>query len=404
MQKSHHELYVNFVSPSYHAYISNQAERLPSQRLEIITVYLLHDRPEEDHTKLSIHNNTQVAAMLDENLPSFHIKPSADNELNSTVFQSAQGSDLRPEYMIRRPDPRTPAAKNCYALALYDPFNPDVLYGEVLVNPEWAQPTLSAAEMRALNGAPAAPTPVVPNSFAIQLYNPDQQITVKRGEKTWGTSSSWEFLLPQSTFRVPSASALDRSQDDPAISDITPKVVFRWKRDNKFTKDISCYMSGKSTDTKKTKEPDITVAMFRGGKTVTIYQPNLHRVDVEDMKGLEVVLLLGAQVIKDLYITPSRDTFNLSSQSIGRKNSMNLIGRNNSGGIAGSPTGAQRKNSNPVVPASQNLPASNRPRGPSNTNSRPPPTDPRTQWQIDAEAEALTAALQAEEERERKAR
>jgi len=331
--------------------------------------------------------------MLDENLPSFHIKPSADNDLNSTIFQSAHGSEPLPEYVLRRLDPKAPSAKNCYAIALYDPFNPDVLYAEILVQPEWTQPTLTNAETRALNGAPAPPIPVVPSSFAIQLYNPDQQVNVKRAEKTWGASSSWEFLLPQNSFRVPSASTLDRSQDDPASSDITPKIAFRWKRDNKFTKDITCYMSGKSTDTKKNKEPDIIVAMFKAGKELTIYEPNLHRVDVEDKKGMEVVLLLGAQTIKDLYITPSRDTFNLSSQTIGRKNS---------GGAVGIPD-PTRKNSNPI-PASQILPNLGRPHAKSNSDPRPPPADARTEWQIEAEGEALRAAIQAEEDRARKAR
>jgi len=340
--------------------------------------------------------------MLDENLPSFTFKPSVDNELHSTVFQSANGSEPQPEYVLRRPDPKIPAAKNCYATGLYDPFNTEVLYAEILVHPEWSQPNLSAAEVRALNGVPAPPTPVVPNSFAIQLYNPDQQVVVKKAEKSWGASSSWEFFLPQSTFRVPSVSTIDRSQNDPTVSDLTPKVAFRWKRDNKFSKDITCYMSGKTTDTKKTKEPDITVAMFRAGKEVTIYEPNLHRVDVEDKKGMEVVLLLGAQAIKDLYISPPRDVFNLSSQTIGRKNSMSLIGRSTTGAMAAVPTSSRRKNSNPV-PASQIIP-SRRPDANSNPNPRPPPTDPRTQWQHDAEAEALRAALEAEEAREQKAR
>ena len=46
-------------------------------------------------------------------------------------------------------------------------------------------------------------------------------------------------------------------------------------------------LAGKSTDGKKSKEPDITIAMFRKGKELTLYQPNMHRVEVEDMKGLE---------------------------------------------------------------------------------------------------------------------
>ena len=54
-------------------------------------------------------------------------------------------------------------------------------------------------------------------------------------------------------------------------------------------------MTGKSTDPtgkKKSKEPDIAVALFAGLKEITIYEPNLYRVEMEDYKGLEVVLLL----------------------------------------------------------------------------------------------------------------
>ena len=39
-------------------------------------------------------------------------------------------------------------------------------------------------------------------------------------------------------------------------------------------------------------------------RELTIYEPNLQRVEMEDPKGLEVVLLLSAVVIKDLYFSP----------------------------------------------------------------------------------------------------
>lgn len=342
--------------------------------------------------------------MLDENLPSFLIRPSGENELSNTVSYSAQGSEPEPQYILWKPDPRTPGAQNRYAVALRDPYNPDVVYGEVVVEPEWTQPTLSAAEMRALNGAPGAPTPVIPNSFAIQLYNPDQHIIVKQVGKTLG--GSWEFKLPKNTFRLPSASTLDRSLDDPGSSAITPKLTFYWKKDSLIslasTPHLTCYMSGKSsteTGNKRSREVDITVAMFRNGKRLTIYEPNLSRVDVEDKKGLELVTILGAQAIKDLYLNQnSKDLFNLSNPAIGRKNSTHLIGpgRKNSGG-AGLPP---RQNTNPVTPASQALHSSGR----AHANSRPPATDLRTQFVLDAETKALRAAIEAEEARERKAR
>ncbi|PSS13033.1 hypothetical protein M430DRAFT_124885 [Amorphotheca resinae ATCC 22711] len=340
--------------------------------------------------------------MLDENLPTFYTKPSSsDNPLASTIFLGQNGSELQPEYTLRRPDPNLAASKNCYAIALYDSYNPEILYAEVLVRPQWTQPTLSQAEIRAQNGIPPPPVPIVPNNFTIQLYNPDQQVTVRQIAKSWNSSTHWEFEMPQNSFRLPSASALDRSQNDPATSDLTPKITFKWKRDGKLTKDISCYLVGKSTDSRKTKEPDITVAMYRGGKALTIYEPNMHRVEVEDVKGLEVVFLLSAAVIKDIFFNANRETFNISSPT--------TVGAN-----------AKRKNSGPVIstgrasvpppvmsgavlssPATNTSPQlSSRPQ--QQQSAGPSTSSPQTQWEIDAETARLKALVEAEEkERER---
>jgi hypothetical protein len=337
--------------------------------------------------------------MLDENLPTFYIKPSSDSPLNSTIYLSQNASELQPEYTLRRPDPTLPASKNCYAIALYDSYNPEVLFAEVLVQPEWTQPTLSAAEVRAQNGVPPPLVPIVPSYFAIQLYNPDQQVTVKQIPGSWNSSAYWEFEMPQNTFRLPSVSALDRSQSDPAASDTTPKIAFKWKRDGKLSKDISCTLSGKSTEGRRNKEPDITVAMFKGGKNLTLYEPNMHRVDVEDVKGLEVVFLLSAAVIKDIYFNANREMFNISSPNITsskRKNSGPLI--------AGKPSGSPPIMSGgftPAPPPRQNVPPS---QIPPQQNFRPqqqqqsiPPANARSQWEIDAETARLKALVEAEE-------
>jgi hypothetical protein len=326
--------------------------------------------------------------MLDENLPTFFVKPSSDNKLHSTIFLGQGGHDLKPEYTFRRPDPSLPASKNCYAVALYDSYNPEVLFAEVLVQPEWTQPTLSQVEIRTNNGISPPLVPVVPNSFIIQLYNPDQQVKVKQIAGSWNTSAYWEFDMPQNTFRIPSVSALDRSQSDPAASDVTPKIAFKWKRDSKLSKDITCVLAGKSTDGKRSKEPDITVAMFQHGKELTVYEPNMHRVEVEDSKGLEVVLLLSAAIIRDLFFNASREMFNISSPPTSRKNSGGLTLLNG------------RTNTTPPV-VSGALP------GPG--AYVPPPQPPRhnapTQAEIDAETTRLLAEAEAEEkERERATR
>jgi hypothetical protein len=344
--------------------------------------------------------------MLDENLPTFYIKPSSDNPLSSTIYLSQNGSELQPEYTLRHPDPNLPASKNVYAVALYDSYNPEVLYAEVLVQPEWTQPTLSAAEIRQQNGIPPPPVPIVPQSFTIQLYNPDQQVLVRQIPGTWNSSAHWEFELPQNSFRVPSVSALDRSQSDPTVSDVTPKINFKWKRDGKLSKDITCVLAGKSTDGKKNKEPDITVAMFKGGKNLTVYEPNLHRVDVEDVKGLEVVLLLGPAVIKDIYFNASREMFNIGNPTLTgantkRKNSGPVIG-GKQGPLPPMMSGANQASAVAVnkIPASQILPQQS-----AAPSTRPPPADPRTQWEEDAETERLKRMVEREErERERAVR
>ena len=337
--------------------------------------------------------------MLDENLPTFFTKPSPDNHLVSTLFLSQNGVDLQPEYVLQRPDPNLPASKNCYALALYDSYNPDVLYAEVLVQPEWAQPTLSQSELRAQNGTPAPPVPIIPNSFTIQLYNPDQQITVRHIAGTWNSSAHWEFEMPQNSFRLPSVSTLDRSQSDPAASVVTPKIAFKWKRDSKLTKDISCYLSGKSTDGRKNKEPDITVAMYKGGKNLTIYQPNMHRVEVEDIKGLEVVFLLSSAVIKDIYFNANREMFNIGSPNTAttgrtrRKSSGPLISTSK----IHSPTSPVMSGAVFTSPTTQSPPQQQQFGG-----RRPSPSNPQTKWEIDAETARLKALVEAEErERER---
>lgn len=337
--------------------------------------------------------------MLDENLPTFYIKPTSDNALMSTIHLSQNGSELNPEYMLRRPDPALPASKNCYAVALYDPYNADVLFAEVLVRPDWTQPTLSAAEVRAQNGIPPAPIPVVPDSFTVQLYNPDQQVIIKQVPGSWNSSTYWEFEMPQNTFRIPSASSLDRSQDGPAIADITPKIGFKWKRDGKLSRDISCYLSGQSTVGKKSREPDIPVAMFKNGKNLTMYEPNMHRVEVEDVKGLEVVLLLSAQVTKDIFFNASREMFNIAPVATAAPTGVHPR-RKNSKIIETAPvvmTSAVPPRTQPI-PSSQVLP--NQPARANTSSVRPPappPADARTQWEIDAETERLIKVVQAEE-------
>ncbi|KAK5664296.1 hypothetical protein OQA88_514 [Cercophora sp. LCS_1] len=273
--------------------------------------------------------------MLDENLPTFRFKPSPDNPLSNILYFTQNRADPAAEYIFRRADPSLRESRSKYAVALCDPVNTGVIYGEVLVEPEWSQPTLSAAELRAQqqSGAPpATATATVPDTFTVQLYNPDQSVAVKLVPGGFTKSDSWEFELPVQTFRQPSASELDRQQGvSPA--DLVPRIMFRWRKDGRLSKDLTCYMSGTSLGGRKNKEPDITVAMFKAARDsmMTVYEPNLHRVEVEDRKGLEVVLLLAVEVIKDLYLMPKMDIFNVQG-----------------GGPPPTANGGKRKNSRPI--------------------------------------------------------
>lgn len=225
----------------------------------------------------------------------------------------------------------------------------------------------------------------MPSQFTVHLYNPDQEITVRHKPKTWNSQPSWEFEMPQQSFKQPSNSTLDQVQTGPAASDVTPKLKFVWRKDGSLSKDFACYLSGKTTTPdgrkKNNKEPDITISILKGLREITLYEPNLYRVEMEDFKGLEVVLMLGAIVIRDVFFTPLKDAFNVVS-------SPTLSGVHLA--TAEVPVIPSNNTRKPAAAASVN---SIPPRQPTTTiplrDSRPPQSqqnlDPRTKWEIEAE-------------------
>ena len=308
---------------------------------------------------------------------------------HASVLLSHQGSDALPAYSLRHPDPALPGSKNRYAVALYDSYNPEILFGEVLLIPQWTKPTKE--ETRLNGGLPPPPQPVLPTEFVIQLYNPDQQVTVRWFPGTWNTASYWGFEMPVQSFRQPSSSAIDRVQSDPTASENTPMLGFKWKKDGKLSKDYVCSLAGKSTNPdgskKRQKEPDITVALFKHFKEITLYEPNLSRDELEDPKGLEVVLILGSVVIREVFNSNVGEAFNVSDPAI--------VTAPAPATVPNQPRHKHRKPSNPA--------AIQQTTSDSSVTTRPPPTDPRTQWELDMEEARLKSQV-AHEERERRRR
>lgn len=271
--------------------------------------------------------------------PAFFLKPSTEKIKHHESFYFTQhGSEPEAQYALRHVDPASPTAKNTYAVALFDSRNPDVLFGEVMAKPGWSLPTLSQDEIRKNGGVPPPPMPIYPTEFAIQLYNPDSRVIVSQSTSKWSSSITWEFSLPEVTFRTPSSSHLDRTRTDPGADVNTPRVNFQWRKEGRLGKDMTCYMVGKSTDptgrkAKKSKEGDIAVAMFSGLKELTVMEPHLYRVEIEDYKGLEVTLLLGAAVIRDLFFGDLSEQFHIDGNA--RKNGGGLRTRKGSSPLEG---------------------------------------------------------------------
>ena len=357
--------------------------------------------------------------MLDENLPTFTLKPSTTgNKYQQDFYFSHHGNDPAATYSLWHADPAStnPEHKNCYVAALLDTYTHDIVFGEVQARPQWTQPTLSAEEARRQGGVPPPPQPIIPNEFVVQLYDPEQQVRVSLKSSTFG-SDSYEFSLPETAFRTPSDSNVDRGQSDPASLDTTPRINFVWRKESKLNKDLTCYMTGKSTDKKSKKskrDPDIALGLWRGMRELTVYESNLNRVDLEDPKGLEIVMLLSAKVIHDLYFSSKdhlAELFNISDaatrklSSGGRKLSNPkppfavtaapnpLSSHPPSTSMQAVATSNQAKRNS--LPRLQTTPPQSR-----QAYAQPPPmADPRSQWELDNE----TARLKAEQDVEARA-
>ena len=349
--------------------------------------------------------------MLDENLPTYRVQPSSENPLNSLLYFTHNGSDPSPDFILKRPSPAD--SQNQYAVGLFDANYASVIYAEVLVKPDWTQPTLSAAEIRAQQqqqqqqhsssrNSPPPPPALVPESFSISLYNPDQTVSVAHQPAKWNKSDAWDFEVPQRTFRLPSASRVDQDNEAARAAELVPRVTFRWRRDGRLSRDMTCYLTGRSVGGSKSKEPDITVALFRGAKsesTVCIYEPNMARVEVEDRKGLEVAFLLSAEVIRDLYLMPRQNLFNTAG----------AVPPTSSGAAAAAhrtrtePSDLAMSGALVSTPPATTAPPLSQTQSVAPSSQAAPP-GPRAQDPVDAETRRLKAMVADEEQRERRER
>ena len=97
-------------------------------------------------------------------------------------------------------------------------------------------------------------------------------------------------------------------------------------------------------------EPDIPIATFeglgdkKGTGDITVYQSNLKRVEVEDLKGLEVVLILSAMAIGDMWFCPTNLMFNLTPTSTSSPVTAGVVANANGG--------RRRTSSTPSIPPS----------------------------------------------------
>lgn len=340
------------------------------------------------------------------------MKPSIDSSKHTTsILFSQRGSDATSAYFFRHPDPSLPGSKNQYGIALFDSYNSDILYGETLLIPQWTQTALSQEEIRQNGSVPPPTQPILPAEFRISLYNPDHQVVVRATPGSWNSAPYWEFEMPQESFRKPTNSILDRTQGDPVASELTPKINFRWKKEGKLSKDYVCVLAGKSTNPdgskRKNREPDITIAFFKHQRELTIYEPNLSRVEMEDHKGLEIVLLLGIAVIKDVFQSSSlKEVFNVPD--VPKLNSNENPLRRKSTTTKGAE--APKQTTNPSVAHRQvnarteAIPPSSTRRLENKTSeSLRPSIDPLVQWEIDAETARLKKLVEREAKEQRRA-
>ena len=172
-------------------------------------------------------------------------------------------------------------------------------------------------------------------------------MTLTQKPSSWASGPYWEFSLPKTSFLEPTGSKLDVDLGvTRRILSTVPLATFRWRKEGGVLSKSSLRCSlihsnitpldefggGTTSDSYGRKkgsgsgssEPEITVAIFSNGINagksagkgeITIFEPNLNRVEVEDRKGLEVTLVVTAMAIADVYFGDMRTGFNLGPRA-----------------------------------------------------------------------------------------
>ncbi|KAI5803626.1 hypothetical protein DFH27DRAFT_622131 [Peziza echinospora] len=286
-------------------------------------------------------------SVVDANLPIFHLVPSRTSPTSESVIAHSQnGSTPAPQYLKRR----DPTAADTYAIALRDAHYPDIVYASCSSPALYPQPHRPPLAPSAAGPSEPPDPPKVPAAIPITLYNPTSRVLLRQRPSSWGAGPFWEFSMPKTSFLQPTGSLLDQTVGASRLAlGSVPLATFRWRKEGGVLSRSSlrcslihpsnvpvrddgsgAHRAGPSAignisgGSGGGKEPDITVAIFTngisGGKPgkgeITIYEPSLRRVEVEDLKGLEVMLLMSACVIADVWFSDMRLAFNLSPERI----------------------------------------------------------------------------------------
>ncbi|KAL7270443.1 hypothetical protein RUND412_006850 [Rhizina undulata] len=249
---------------------------------------------------------------LDENLPTFHLNPLIHAPNVTTLAYTANGSESQQVYTKTR----DPKALSTYSATLHDFFVPDITYASVSCSPSIHTPATANEPQKIL----------LPAEFRIDLFNPDSSVNIEFRHSTL-RGNYWEFTLPKTSFLQPTSSKLDVISSQYQLSTM-PRITFRWRKEGFMTRpQLRCSLvsPGNLPNNKKKQgagEPDIPIAMFyglgdrKGAGEIQIYQSNLKRVHVEDFKGLEVVLILSAMVIAEVWFGNPLAAFNIESGNV----------------------------------------------------------------------------------------